>query len=137
MDEKILKLQEKVNNKREKLNNKTTRFSPRTNCSLEVNGMRYNLNVINKDDLINLLVMLNMHKISADNLEIFSRENWDCIISGYRVEAWMNDIEQRLDIIKVTEERAELNKLEKKLDKLLSNDKKAELEIEAIAKLLE
>ena len=52
---------------------------------------------------------------------------------GYSVELWMEDIKNRLALIELKNEEADLKAKEDKLSKLLSNDKKTELAIQEIA----
>lgn len=130
-DQRILKLKKQIEVKKEKLG-KTSRFAPVTNCSLEVDGVRFNINVLDKEKLIMLAVKLNSYLLSAKDL---GYEN-QFIISGYKVEDWLTDIQSRLDILSKKDEERSLKAMEDKLAKLLSEDKKVELEIDEIESLL-
>ncbi|QPK89845.1 hypothetical protein IEN91_05250 [Bacillus velezensis] len=130
-DQRILKLKKQIEVKKEKLG-KLSRFAPITNCSLEVDGVRFNINVLDKEKLIMLAVKINSYLLSAKDL---GYEN-QFIISGYKVEDWLTDIQSRLDILSKKDEERSLKAMEDKLAKLLSEDKKVELEIDEIESLL-
>lgn len=130
-DEKILELKNKIKEKKNKLN-KINKFTPITNCSLELDEERYNINVLNKGVIIHLLVKLNSYKNSAKELEVLD----DYIIGGYKIEDWIDDLKSKLDILSVKDEERKLKVMEDKLNKLLSDDKKVELELNEIENLL-
>jgi len=129
-DAKILKLKEQINDKRLKLD-KIKRFSPITNCSIELEGIRQNLNVLGKDQLTLLLIKLNIYRLSVLDLKIT-----DYMISGYSVEDWITDVKGKLEVLTKTEEERKLKLMEERLTQLLSEEKKTELELDEIEKLL-
>jgi len=128
-DKKIMELKKQIEEKKIKLG-KSQKFSPITNCSIEVDGVRSNIQVLTKEQLITLLVKLNSYAISAKELEI------DFVISGYHVMEWITDIKSKLDFVTRKEEENKLKVMESKLHQLLSNEKKVELEIDEIMKSL-
>lgn len=130
-DDRILELKKQIDEKKRLLAEKRVRFSPETNCILDLDGSKYNLNVCGDDVLTMLMVKLNMYVMSADDLGILVPE-----ISGYSVEMWITDIKNKLAVSGVKREENALKQMEAKLDKLLSDDKKTELEIDEIAALL-
>jgi len=130
-DEKILQLKAQIKEKKSKLKGKK-RFTPVTNCSLELEGVRYNLNVSNKEQLINLMIRLNMYRMSAIDLDLED----EYIVSGFSVDEWITDIRLKLEILKYEEEDRKLKVLESKLHNLLSLDKKVELEIGEIESMI-
>jgi hypothetical protein len=130
-DEKILQLRDQIKVKKEKLKNKK-KFIPVTNCSIEVDGVRNNLQVLTKELLISLAVKLNAYKMSAEDLGLAD----EYTISGYKLEDWITDIKLKLEVIAQREEESKLQALETKLHVLLSNDKKVELEISEIESML-
>lgn len=130
-DTKILKLKEEITKKKEELKN-ISRFSPVTNCSLELNEERYNINTLTKDKIIELMIKLNMYIISAQDLDLLE----ECVISGYKPTEWISDLKAKLLILSQKAEENKLKQMEAKLDKLLSNDKKVELELNEIENLL-
>ena len=130
-DEKIIKLKAQIEEKRKQLD-KITRFSPVTNCSIELDNIRYNIQVLNREQLITLMIKLNAYKMSAENLELLD----DCIISGYNVQDWISDIKSKLEIVSYKAEENKLKAMESKLHELLSNEKKTELAIDEIEKML-
>lgn len=130
-DEKILELKKQIEIKKSKLE-KSNKFSPVTNCSLDLDGIRFNLNVLNKEQLILIAVKLNMYNMSYKNLEFED----EFIITGYSIKDWLTDIKSKIDILSKKEEESKLKVMESKLNQLLSEDKKVELELSEIEKLL-
>lgn len=130
-DEKILMLKNQIREKKNKLNN-INKFTPITNCSIELDDKRYNINVLTKDNVISLLIKLNTYKNSAIELDLLE----DYIISGYKIEDWITDLKNKLAILSVKDEERKLKTMENKLNKLLSDDKKVELELNEIENLL-
>ena len=127
-DERVLQLKKLIETKKSELS--TQRFVPMTNCVLDMEDKKYNLNVLQEKELEFLMVKLNAYVMSADNLKI------DLVISGYGVNEWLADISSKLAIITDKKKRDELKVLEAKLDKMLSDEKKTELELDEIAALL-
>ena len=131
-DEKIIKLKQQIEEKRNKLGN-VKRFTPVTNCILELDGVTTNIQILSKEKLALLLVKLNLYKMSIENLNM----SFDKImISGYDVRDWIMDILAKTDIISYKEEEQKLKTMESKLVELLSNEKKTELAIDEIEKML-
>lgn len=126
-DQRILILKKQIESKKEKLN-KSLRFSPITNCSIEVDGVRFNIQVLPRLELISLMVKLNSYMHSAIDLDVIN----EYTISGYKVEDWIEDIKSRIDILSHKDEEKKLKAMEDKLHKLLSDGKKVELEINEI-----
>ncbi len=127
----ILKLKEQIKEKK-KLLEVTKRFQPVTNCSIEIDGIRLNIQVLSKEQLINLLVKLNIYKISAKELELLNEFS----ISGFTVEDWMKDVQSKLMNLNRREEESKLSAMENRLHNLLSGEKQVELEIAEIANML-
>jgi uncharacterized ubiquitin-like protein YukD len=129
-DEKIIELKKQVKTRKAKLN-KSKRFAPVTNCILDFEMVKYNLQVLTKEQLIKLAVKLNTYVMSEKDLEIEEQK-----YSGYTLEEWIGDIMSKLDVLSVKDQEKQLKKLEDKLTLLLSNEKKVELEIDEIESLL-
>jgi len=130
-DEKIMELKAQIKEKKEKLK-KAKKFSPITNCSIEVDGVRKNLQVLSKDELISILIKLNAYRLSAIDLGLLD----EYILSGYKLEEWVTDINNKLAMVIQREEENKLQALEIKLQNLLSNEKQVELEIGSIEEML-
>ena len=128
-DERVLQLKEIIEKKKLELKG-VKKFTPLTNCVLDLEGQKYNLNVLQLNDLQILLVRLNMYVISAKDLDI----NLD--ISGYNIAEWITDIKCKIEVFEYKKKETELKGLEAKLDKMLSDEKKTELELDEIAALL-
>lgn len=129
-DERVLQLKSTIDQKRAELN-AIKRFTPVTNCILDLDDHKYNLNVLQQEDLKMLLVKLNMYQMSATALEI------DLDISGYKLTDWISDVRSKIDIFDRRKKESDLKALEAKLDAMLSDEKKTELELDEIAALLE
>lgn len=131
-DARILKLQEQVEIKKAKLK-KIKGFRPVTNCSLEFEGKRYNLNaLVTKVQVVEIMVKLNVLLMSAKELKLEE----EYLIGGYKLEEWLSDLQGRLDILSRVEEEKKLKVMEAKLTELLSNDKRIELELNEMEDLL-
>lgn len=131
-DEKILELKSQIAIKKETLKKQIKKFSPMTNCIIDFEGVKNNLQVLNKEQLIMLLVKLNSYLMSAKNLELTDI----IIMSGYNINEWIVDIKNKLEVMAYKEEENKLKIMEDKLHKLLSDEKKTELEIDEIENML-
>jgi len=130
-DEKIMQLKFQIGEKKKNLKTKK-RFTPLTNCFIELDGVRLNLQVLNKENLIYLLVKLNSYLLSAVDLGLEDEYNF----SGYSIDQWITDVKLKLDILKYEEEDRKLKELERKLHVLLSSEKQVELAINEIESLI-
>jgi hypothetical protein len=130
-DERILELRKQIETKKTNLG-KTLRFTPVTNCVIELDGVKQNLQVLPKEQLVSLLVRVHAYLMSAKSLGIADQY----MIGGYKAEEWIADIKSKIDIISRKEDERALVLMEEKLSKLLSDGKKVELEIDEIASLL-
>ena len=128
-DERVLQLKEIIDKKKLELKG-AKKFTPLTNCILDLEDQKYNLNVLRLNDLQLLLVRLNMYLMSAKDLKI------NLEISGYNIAEWITDIKCKIEIFEYKKKEAELKTLEVKLDKMLSDEKKTELELDEITALL-
>jgi hypothetical protein len=127
-DDTILALKEKIEKQKKELGAK---FVPITNCSLELNGVRYNIHTLNsneKNTIMELLIKLNSQLDSAIQLG-FDKEYK---ISGFTIYEWIVDLTAKMKVVSVKDKERELKTMEAKLDTLLSTDKKTELELQAI-----
>ena len=131
-DEIIMVLKKQIEEKK-KLLKASERFVPFTNCSLELDGVRNNIQVLNKEQLVSILVRLNVLKNSAEQLGLLE----DYMIGGFSVEDWMHDVKTKMTILNRKQEEDKLKALENRLELMLSSEKKIELELEAMRKLLE
>jgi DNA polymerase III alpha subunit len=127
-DDRILELKKQIEDKKTYLTNQRKKFSPETNCMLELDEIKYNINVIPEDILTTLIIKLNMYVISADNLGMPHP-----IINGYSVDLWILDIKNKLFTLGIKKEENDLKSMEASLTKMLSEDKKIELELDKIA----
>lgn len=131
-DEKIIKLKQQIEEKRNELG-KLKKFTPITNCILELDGVTTNIQILSKEKLALLLVKLNLYKMSMENLKM----SFDKItINGYDIRDWMSDVLAKINVISYKEEEQKLKTMENKLIELLSSEKKTELAIDEIEKML-
>lgn len=131
-DERILEMKKKIAEKTEKLSKMSKRFSPITNCSIIIRGVRHNIQVLDKENLVSLMVELNALLMSAKDLDVAEEYG----ISGYSLVDWIADIKSRIEIMSLQTERKSLKVMEDKLVQLLSDGKKVELEIDEIESML-
>lgn len=131
-DEKIIKLKQQIEEKRNELG-KLKKFTPITNCILELDGVTTNIQILSKEKLALLLVKLNLYKMSMENLKMSFDK---IIINGYDIRDWMSDVLAKINIISYKEEEQKLKIMENKLLELLSSEKKTELAIDEIEKML-
>jgi len=130
-DDKIMLLKSQIADKKKGLKGKK-KFSPLTNCSIELDGVRLNLQVLNREGLTHLLVKLNSYLLSAVDLGL----DEEYVISGYLIDQWITDIKLKLEILKYEEEDRKLKVLENKLHVLLSSEKQVSLAIEEIESMI-
>jgi len=130
-DDKIMLLKSQIADKKKGLKGKK-KFSPLTNCSIELDGVRLNLQVLNREGLTHLLVKLNSYLLSAVDLGL----DEEYVISGYLIDQWITDIKLKLEILKYEEEDRKLKLLESKLHVLLSSEKQVSLAIEEIESMI-
>jgi hypothetical protein len=128
-DDKIMQLKVIIKKKKEELK-KYRKFCPVTNCVLDLDGKKYNLNVLQENELVLLLVKLDSYLVSANRL------NLTLMLSGYDVLDWIEDIRDKLKDVEKKKKESELNKMESKLTTLLSDNKKTELELSDIETML-
>lgn len=132
-DERVMQLKELAAKKEEwiKEQSKIVKFEPVTNCSIDLDGKRYNLNVLNKEDLTMLMIKINMYAMSASNLGI------NLEISGYPTSDWMKDINSKLKVIECREKLQKVREKSDELDSLISKEKRTEMKLDDIAAFLE
>jgi hypothetical protein len=130
-DQKILVLKKQIEEKKSKIS-KSQKFNPVTNCSIELDGVRHNIQVLNKEQVVSMLIKLNAYAMSAKELDLLD----DYLISGFNVMDWIKDLKAKLDFINRKDEEYKLKIMEAKLDRMLSDEKKVELELDEIENML-
>ena len=70
---------------------------------------------------------------AAKNLGVDYKFTW----LGFSVDEWKNDFQTRVNQISIQEKRKELSEIESRLNAIISPELKAQMELEAISKLLE
>ena len=76
-DERVLQLKKLIETKKAELF--IQKFVPITNCVLDMEDKKYNLNVLQESELRFLMIKLNAYAMSAENLKE------ELVISGYDV----------------------------------------------------
>lgn len=128
-DARILILKEQIRRERDRIA-EAKRFTPATTCIYTFpNNTKLSLRALTEDELIQLLIIVNALKASAEKLNYP-----DARFQGFTLEEWEYDIAGCLEQRHLHERKAKLARYEKQLDSLLSDDKKTELELNAIAK---
>lgn len=134
-DSKILELKKKIEEKKNGISFES--FKPLTNCNIELDGYRSNINTMNQNGLVILLVRLNSLKMAHEDLiKKDSSFASKLDISGFELSAWITDVTKKLKIIKMKDEERKLKILEDQLTQLLSEDTKTEIQINDIEKSL-
>lgn len=115
------------------------RFSPITHCRVPVELVSansdgyYNLNAMSKGALVNLLIKLNMYRLSMVDLGLDTSSvpyGWD-----FSIDDMIRDIGAKIAVYNYREEMQKLDALEARLEELLSDEKQKELEIENIERM--
>lgn len=127
-DKMILDLKKEIEKKKKLI--KDQKFNPITNCSLELDNVRYNLHVIPKETLLLLIGKLRSMEMGLQS--VLPEE--ELKVSGFYVKEWVIDIQSKFSIANIAAEKERLKTLENKLHNLLSTDTKVGLEIEDLKK---
>lgn len=129
-DNVILTLKKQIEDKRAKLLESNQDFKPKTNCSLEFEKERYNLHVLNKEQLQLLIVKLSI--LNKENKLLFPETPLK--ISGYILSDWIDDLNSKYNKVNIKNIEEELNSLENALTLKLSQSKKDEMDIDELKK---
>lgn len=130
-DERILELRKHIDEKEKEIG-RVVSFSPITNCNLELDGARYNLHAMTKEQLVSTMVKLQSYLMSAKALDLSD----ELTFSGYHVSNWIEDMQWKFLNFKKADELKKLKVMKNKLDELLSDGKRTELELDDIALML-
>jgi len=131
-DKRILDLKKQIEDKKKELST-GTKFSPTTNCSLQLYGIdRVNIHTMSTNTI---LLAIGIIKSRADGLKAIFPDK-ELIIDGFSADDWIGDLKQKYITLNVIEERQKLSKLEEKLKVLLSSEKQVELALDDIENLI-
>jgi hypothetical protein len=100
---------------------------------LELDGVRYNLNVLDTDQLFYVAAKLQALVLGAESLWMKSD---NVVIGGYKVADWLTDVKARIETVAVKLEESKLRQLDAKLRDLLSEDARTDLALNDIESLL-
>lgn len=131
-DSKIIELKADIAKKKKALSGNTPKATSKTNGSIQVEGTRYNINVLKGMELQTVLLAVNSYFLSAVDLGIQDEYLYD----GYLLSDWMEDLKSRMAVEQYKVKVKAMGELEKKLDGLLSEDKQTELELDNISNLI-
>lgn len=126
-DKLVFELQKKIEEK-EALIKKNEKFTPITNCLLELDGQRHNINVLTKDQLAHLIVKLSTYAEVGKNIGF---KNYS--IAGFPIQDWITDLKSKYSNLDKKIEEQRLGKLKKELQDMLSSDTKVEIKLNEIA----
>lgn len=132
-DSKVSILRVEIEKKRDGLKSRTSRFSPVTNCSLELNGRHYNLHILDRQEA--MLLASQLQGIATSSAELLFDPS-ELAVSGYSVKDWLSDTLAKIESITVRNEEVKLRALDAKLKELLSSDAKTEIALKEIAEQL-
>ena len=139
-DDMVTQLLTKVRQLKEQIAD-TERYAWRTNCSFQLKGVNYSLQVVSDTALLGAL-MGNIKAECRDFEEgciavgIPKEEVPTFKFFGYTVEAWQSDIQARYKKITVKNKRDQLAKMEERLNSVMSPELRTKIELEAIQKEL-
>ena len=95
---------------------------------MELDGQRYNINVLTKDQLAHLIVKLSTYSGVADNIGFGNYS-----IAGFPIQDWITDLKAKFANLDRKMEEQRLANLKKELINELSADTKAEIKLKKIA----
>lgn len=124
-DRVILQLQKDIKTK-QSLIEKADRFSPITHCTLKIYGEVWNINVMNLEELQHIFATC----LTLLNVGVNYK------ISGFKLSDWIEDLNSKIAVKTITQEKQRLTELENKLKQLLTNETKVSLELENIKNLI-
>ena len=131
-DDKIIELKSTITKKKKELSKLSVKITTITNCSISIDGKRFNINTLKGTELQYLLILVNTLFLSAKDLGIQDEYKYD----NYLLGDWLSDLKSRVEVEKYKKKMKEMATMEKQLDNLLSADKQTELEISDISALV-
>lgn len=129
-DDKIIELQKLIAERESAI--PKVKFDPVTSCILELDGVKYNLNVADMNTLIYLYCKLESLNTAYNNIEKNNSSIPVLKISGFELYEWMCDVSSKIDDLLRKSEKEKLKNYKNQLEKLLSEDKKTELMLDEI-----
>ena len=80
------------------------------------------------------MLIIQLGILEDGRLEMYPDE--ELIISGYKLEDWITDLQAKFDNLNIKTEKERLKKIEDRLNNLLSTDTKISLEIDELKNLI-
>lgn len=129
-DERIFQLKSAIEAQKSKLEKiKTPTFV--THKRLVIGTMSWNLNVLQKNELIVVLSLLHSMNDAAIKHELGVP-----VMENHTVTEWISDFEARYNYLTQKEQHDKLAKLEEELSKRLSESTRVSMELDELAKLI-
>jgi hypothetical protein len=95
---------------------------------LELDGQRYNINVLTKDQLVHLIVRLTTYEVTA---RTYGFGNYN--IAGFGIKEWITDLTAKHANLDRKMEEQRLSAFKAELHDMLSADTKADIKLKKIA----
>lgn len=137
VDQQVMALLQKVRQKKEAIS--THKRPPwKTNCSYPtVDNQRINIQTIRDVDKLldiaaGILIDIEYKQRAANKLSL----EFDQTINGYTAEDWLEDIQTRVNMLKIDREKIEIQELDKRINKLVSFEQRREMELRELQELL-
>lgn len=135
-DQKIDKLRQRISEKKAQIE-KSTRPTWNTNCSFPSNSGPKNLHTLVDRDLVNILAELIGRKRNFDDACQLLKVNFTFELGGYSFEAWSEDIQTRLLVSQISQQKTQLKEFERVLSELESPDMKTQRQLASIEEFLQ
>lgn len=129
-DDRIIELQKLIAERESAI--PKVKFDPVTSCILELDGVKYNLNVADINTLIFLYCKLESLNTAYNNIEQRNSSIPILKISGFELGEWICDVSCKINDLLRKAEKEKLKNYKNQLEKLLSEDKKTELMLDEI-----
>lgn len=135
LDTKVTEMLKQIQVKKQDLEKSEVvlKQSWKTNCSINLNNVNYNIQTLKEDSVIQLMSdLLKEQFFKQKALELLERD--DMIkVSNFTMEDWIFDLKKRLTTISLKKQKEQLEKMEEKLNSLVSPEKKREMEIQLLS----
>jgi hypothetical protein len=130
-DEKTKAYIEEVKNKIATLSKKSN-YAWNTNCVFNYNGEKINIHTCDLTKLVSIATYLVMTKKCHDEAcqELGVKTTFTYF--GETYSNWMSDFRNRVEVLKIQEEKSKLEKMLNKLNGIISEELKAEMVLENI-----
>ncbi|UTS52112.1 hypothetical protein [Synechococcus phage BUCT-ZZ01] len=142
IDSKVRELLNVVTQKKKEIADKETitKMKWLTNCTFPFGDSRPNRNIqtANQEQVLEVARTLTMHEFfdTAAKTKLGMSLDVVSVYAGFNVTSWYTDLQKRLAVISLNEEKRKLDDLEAKLNTLVSPEQRRAMELEAVMKEL-